>query len=202
MLTRSLALLAVLVAAASARRIGPRGQRAHPGGGQDPDDLRRRQPAVHATANPLDALDSASQAGEFYYHLRLTSFGEYVDQIGRYPESLTDGTGWVFKVNGVSPPVGAKDVVLKDGDSVLWYFAQFGPAGGPQTLQLTKGKARNCYRVVAQDDRGKGTAATGAVLHVDGRTVRGEGGRRVRRPSTQGLVRATLAGAVRSNALR
>jgi hypothetical protein len=107
----------------------------------------------------------------------------------------------VFKVNGVSPPVGADQVALHDGDTVLWYFATFGPTGGPKTLALRKGTRRNCYRVVAQNDAGKATPAAGAVLHVDGRAFRTRAGAGcVGRHA--GLVKATLAGAVRSNALR
>ena len=77
----------------------------------------------------------------------------------------------MFKVNGVSPPVGADAVTLKDGDHVLWYWATFGPEGGPPTLSLRAGTKRNCYRVLAQDDTGKTKAARGARLHVDGRSV-------------------------------
>jgi hypothetical protein len=151
-----------------------------------------------AGANPIQALDAASLRGEFYYHLTTTSFGPYVDQIGRHPAGGSNG--WVFKVNGASPPVGADQVVLKDGDRVLWYWATFGATGGPPTLLLTRA-ARNCYRVVAESDTGVDTAANGAILRVDGRRIRTRGGRGcVGRH--QGLVRATLAGAVRSNALR
>src|SRR6185437_13198180 len=35
--------------------------------------------------NVLDALESASVLGEFYYHVTPTSFGPYIDQVGRYP---------------------------------------------------------------------------------------------------------------------
>ena len=66
-------------------------------------------------ANALDALEAASLAGEFYYHVTQASFGQYVDQIGRYPGA--GSTGWVFKVNNASPPVGADKVMLKDGDT-------------------------------------------------------------------------------------
>jgi hypothetical protein len=161
-------------------------------------------PLVDVTANALDALDAASQAGEFYFHFQPTPFGPYVDQIGRYPASAQ--SGWVFKVNGVSPPVGADKVTLKDGDTVLWYWATFGSTGGPKTLALERaGGQKACYRVYAQDDSGMRTAAVGAVLHVGrSRTVETQG-------STQaavgcvgkhrGLVRATLSGALRSNAL-
>ena len=46
--------------------------------------------------NALDALEQASLAGEFYYHVTQTSFGPYVDQVGRY--GGTASSGWVFKV--------------------------------------------------------------------------------------------------------
>jgi hypothetical protein len=155
------------------------------------------EPSLTVKANALDALEAASIAGEFYYHVTVGGFGPYVDQIGRYPAS--GSSGWVFKVDGVSPPIGADKVVLKPGDRVLWYWATFGPNGGPPTLVLSHAK-RNCYRVLAQDDAGKTSPARGAVLHVDGRSVRtraGAGcvGRHL------GLVRATRTGAVRSNAL-
>lgn len=32
------------------------------------------------------------------------------------------GSGWMYKVNGVSPNYGAKIYKLKDGDNVVWYY--------------------------------------------------------------------------------
>jgi len=156
------------------------------------------EPSLDVKANALDALEAASFAGEFYYHVASSGFGPYVDQIGRYPAG--GSSGWVFKVNGVSPPVGADAVQLEAGDRVLWYWATFGQSGGPPTLVLRHGK-RDCYRVQAQDDAGKTRAARGAVLHVDGRAVRARTGSACV-SAHRGLVRATLKGAVRSNALR
>ncbi len=154
------------------------------------------QPKAVAT-NALDALEAASFAGEFYYHVNQSSFGQYVDQIGRYPGA--GSTGWVFKVDNVSPPVGADKVVLKDGDSVLWYYADFSSGSGPKTLGLySKG---GCYRVAAWDDAGKESPAPGAVLHVDGRSLKGSYTGTCIGPH-KGLVRATAPGMVRSNALR
>ena len=148
--------------------------------------------------NALDALETASFLGEFYYHVALTSFGPYVDQVGRY--AAVGQTGWVFKVNGVSPPVGANEVRVKAGDTVLWYWAQFGAAGGPKTLQLRR--AGRCYTALSQDDNGKSSPAAGAVLHVGSRrTVPTHDGRACLARHSGALVRATLAGAVRSNAL-
>jgi hypothetical protein len=156
------------------------------------------QPSVRAD-NALQALDAASLAGEFYYGLTAASFGNYVSQIGRYPAA--GNTGWVFKVNGVSPSVGADQVPLKDGDTVLWYWAEFGSAGGPPTLELQRLPA-NCYLVVSADDAGAKTPAARATLRVDGRSVRTNTRGRGCVGRHTGPVRATLAGAVRSNAVR
>lgn len=157
------------------------------------------EPTLTVRANALDALDSASFAGEFYYHVTTTSFGPYVDQVGRYVAGASNG--WVFKVNGASPPVGADVVTLRDGDRVLWYWATFGATGGPPTLVLQATKKRGCYRVLAQDDNGKVKAARGARLHAGGRSVLARTGS-VCLGAHSGLVSATLKGAVRSNALR
>ena len=149
--------------------------------------------------NALEALESASLAGEFYYHVTQSSFGPYVDQVGRYGGA--GSSGWVFKVNGASPPVGADKVALKDGDRVLWYYATFAADGtGPATLSL-KATGKGCYTVAKQDDKGVETAAVGAALLVDGRSVKTTAGKTCPGPH-KGLVRATLEGAIRSNALK
>jgi hypothetical protein len=126
-----------------------------------------------------------------------------VDQVGRY--AAVGQTGWVFKVNGASPPVGADQVRLAAGDTVLWYWAQFGVAGGPRTLVLSRVGKTACYRVQSQDDTGKLTPAVGAVLQVGKRTVKTQGANQAAvgcvGPHRGLLVRATLGGAVRSNAV-
>ena len=155
------------------------------------------QPSVTAD-NALQALDAASTAGEFHYGLTTASFGTYVSQIGKY---AADGSsGWVFKVNGVSPPVGADQVVLKDGDVVLWYWATFGPTGGPKTLEL-KRLPGNCYVAESVDDAGKRARAGNATLVVDGKRFRTKQGRGCV-GKHKGLVRAVAPNAVRSNAVR
>ncbi len=148
-----------------------------------------------------DALEQASILGELYYHVTLSSFGSYIDQVGRYGGSAS--SGWVFKVNDASPPVGADKVTLKDGDRVLWYYADFGPTGGPPTLEL-KATKNGCYAVQAWDDNGKAASASGVLLHVGSkRTVAAK----LFTPVCPGphpglLVRATATGAVRSNAVK
>ena len=109
---------------------------------QDEDDLRRGRAALE-TARTRCRARGGQPRGEFYYHV-TDPFGPYVDQIGRYPAA--GSSGWIYKVNGVSPPVGADQVVLSDGDTVLWYWATFGEQGGPPTLAAQAASARNCYR--------------------------------------------------------
>jgi hypothetical protein len=188
----ALAVALLLVPAAFAARVSVRVE------GKTQSIFSAFETRFEAGGNALEALDAASLRGEFYYHVTESSFGRYVDQVGRYPAGGSNG--WVFKVNGASPPVGADKLELKDGDRVLWYWATFGPTGGPPTLMLTR-TGRNCYRAVSENDAGADRFANGAVLTVDGRRVRTRAGRAcVGRH--QGLVRATLTGAVRSNALR
>ncbi len=162
------------------------------------------KPVTIDATNALQALDVASTLGEFYYGITTSSFGDYVSQVGKYAGS--GNAGWVFKVNGVSPPVGADQVQLKDGDAVLWYYAAFGPNGGPPTLELAAdGQSVNCYKVEAFDDAGKLVPAKGVVLHVDGRRVKTQaatGGAVGCVGKHRGLVRAYSFGTVRSNSAK
>lgn len=192
-LAATLVALALLVPAALGARVSVRVE------GKTTTIYGASEPRFQAGVTALDALEAASARGEFFYELTRLSFGPYVSRIGRYPADAS--SGWIFKVNGAAPPVGADQVTLKDGDRVLWYWATFGPSGGPPTLLLKAGPKRGCYRVLSQDDNGKTKAARQARLHVDGRSVRAGGGSACV-GKHRGLVTATLKGAIRSNALR
>lgn len=152
-------------------------------------------------ANAQEALEQASVLGELYYHVTVSSFGSYIDQVGRYGGSAS--SGWVFKVNDLSPPVGADKVTLKDGDRVLWYYADFGPTGGPATLSV-KAAAKGCYTATAFDDNGKAASVGGLTWHVGSKkTAPGTAGTSYCPGKHTGLlVRATATGAVRSNAVK
>ena len=187
------ALCAVLVPSALAVRVKMRVE------GKTTTIFGAAQPTLQAGSNALTALDAASFAGEFYYHVTVTGFGPFVDQIGRY---AGEGfSGWSYKVNGVSPPVAADQATIKAGDTVLWYWTTFSEQGGSPTLLLKRRAARNCFSVLSQNDQGQSTPAAGAKLVVDGRQVTTRAGRGCV-GNHRGLVRATADGAVRSNALR
>jgi uncharacterized protein DUF4430 len=185
------ALASVLAPTAPAARVHVRVE------GKSTTIFGASEPALESGATALDALETASLVGEFYYHVTQFSFGPFVDQIGRFGSTATDG--WVYKVNGVSPDVGAAQYTLKEGDRLLWYWTRFsGPAATP-TLRLERQRG-GCYRVTTEDAKGARTAAAGAVLVVDGRRVRTKAGRACIAPH-RSLVRAVRIGAVRSNAL-
>jgi hypothetical protein len=187
----TLALAAVLAGGALAANVKVRVE------GKTQNIYGPAQPVLKAD-NALHALDVASVAGEFHYALTTASFGDYVSQIGKY--AAAENTGWAFKVNGVSPPVGADKVVLKDGDVVLWYYATFGPTGGPPTLEV-KRLPGNCYVVESLDDAGRRTRARNATLVAGKKRVRAPQGRACIGKHV-GLVKAVAPGAVRSNAVR
>jgi hypothetical protein len=153
-------------------------------------------PVTLSADTAFGALERGSRIGEFYYRVQPTGFGPYVDRIGRL--AATGTSGWVYKVNGVSPPVGADQYRLRAGDRVLWYHATFGPSGGPKTIDLRR-RSRNCYRAVLRDDQGKATTAP-VVFHVDGRRRRDSDGA-VCLSGHWHTVRATAPGAVRSRVL-
>jgi hypothetical protein len=144
----------------------------------------------------LGTLESASLAGEFYYRIQAQSFGPYVSQIGRLPGE--GASGWVYKVNGVSPPVGADAYVVKPGDEVLWYYATFSDTGGPSTLDLVR--AGRCYRALSVNDAGERAQATGVVFRLDSRSVRSASGR-ICPVGHWHQLRATKEGAIRSQVL-
>lgn len=186
----AIAMFAVLVPAALAVRVHVRVE------GKTTTIFGAAEPTLTTGPNALAALDAASLAGEFYYHVNP---GPFVNQIGRYPGE--GFSGWSYKVNGVSPPIAADQATIKAGDTVLWYWTTFTAQGGSPTLLLRRRGARNCYSVLSQNDQGQATPAAGATLLVDGRSVATRSGRGcVGRH--RGLVRAAARGAVRSNALR
>ncbi len=167
------------------------------------DHSRRRAIRSPSARTPRSARSSgpASAASSSTPRSRSRS-ARSSNQIGRL--AGTANTGWVYKVNGISPPVGATDYVLKKGDRVLWYYATFGPTGGPKTLVLEKQrKPKLCFTARQQDDAGVKSAVGDVVFRVNGHAVRSKSGTlcpkrvvRTVRVSKAGLVRsAILAGA-------
>jgi Domain of unknown function (DUF4430) len=155
------------------------------------------EPTLTVKDTAIDALESASTAGEFFYHVTVSGFGPYVDQIGKYPAG--GNGGWVFKVNGVLPPVGADAVHLKDGDTVLWYWATFGGAAGPVTLEVETSlvRGKRCFFATGRNDAGRASRVRGVVFTLNGRRAASRSGVVCTKPG-RFSVRVTKTGAVRS----
>jgi Domain of unknown function (DUF4430) len=155
------------------------------------------EPTLNVKATALDALEAASLAGEFYYHVATTAFGPYVDQIGRYPAA--GSSGWIFKVNGIVPPIGADQVKIKDGDTVLWYWATFSGPAGPLTLEVETSLARGkrCFYATGRNDAGRSSRVRGVVFTLNGRPVSSASGVVCTRLGRY-TIKVTKAGAIRS----
>jgi hypothetical protein len=189
--TVALAAVFVFTAAALAARVHVRVE------GKTQTIFGTSEPTLNVKANALDALEAASFAGEFYYHITSTSFGPYVDQIGRYPASASGG--WVFKVNGILPPVGADKVTVKDGDTVLWYWATFTGPAGPLTLEVETSivKGKRCFFATGRNDAGRASRVRGVVYTLNNRRVNSATGVVCTRLGRY-TVRVAKTGAIRS----
>jgi hypothetical protein len=183
--------LLVLVPAALAARVHVRVE------GKTQTIFGSAEPTLTVKANALDALESASLAGEFYYHVTASAFGPYVDQIGRYPAGGT--SGWIFKVNGIVPPVGADQVTVKDGDTVLWYWATFSGAAGPLTLEVETSivKGKRCFFASGRNDAGRASRVRGVVYTLNSRRINSATGVVCTRLGRY-TVRVAKTGAIRS----
>jgi hypothetical protein len=194
---RSLVLMAafaavfILVPAALAARVHVRVE------GKTQTIFGTAEPTLNVKANALDALEAASFAGEFYYHVSTTAFGPFVDQIGRYPAAGSGG--WVFKVNGVLPPVGADKVTVKDGDTVLWYWATFSGPAGPLTLEVETSivKGKRCFFATGRNDAGRSSRVRGVVYTLNNRRINSATGVVCTRLARY-TVRVAKTGAIRS----
>jgi hypothetical protein len=187
-LVAALAAVLSLVPAALAARVHVRVE------GKTQTIFGSAEPTLNVKATALDALESASSAGEFFYHVTLTG---YVDQIGRYPAAGSGG--WVFKVNGILPPVGAGEVRVKDGDTVLWYWATFTGAAGPLTLEVETSivKSKRCFFATGRNDAGRASRVRGVVFTLNSRRISSATGVVCTRLGRY-AVRVAKTGAIRS----
>jgi hypothetical protein len=153
------------------------------------------EPTLNVQANALDALESASLAGEFFYHVTQFSFGPLVDQIGRYPGDATHA--WFFKVNGILSRVGAGQTTVKDGDTVLWYWAAFNTPVLTLEVETSIVKGKRCFFATGRNDAGHASRVRNVVFTLDGRRVSSATGV-VCTQRGRYAVRVAKTGAVRS----
>lgn len=119
--------------------------------------------------NPLGALDFAAQLGGFPFVLENHAWGLLVSSVGgelAVPEPPYPG--WMYRVNGVSPSVGADKFDLDAGDSVLWYYGAWDASPTAVALPRPYVPVDTTTTVVAQqlDMGGAASALESATVTV------------------------------------
>ena len=71
----------------------------------------------------LDVVINAADVCGYTYEIKDTSFGPYLVRIAN--DKAEGSKGWLYRVDGVLPNVGAADFALSGGEHVLWYYGEF-----------------------------------------------------------------------------
>ncbi len=87
-----------------------------------------------AATTALNIVENAAAACGYAYTITASAFGDYLSAINA--ETAAGMSGWMYFVNNISPAVGAADYVLAAGDSVLWYYGDWG--WNPTRITLDK----------------------------------------------------------------
>ncbi|MBU1036777.1 DUF4430 domain-containing protein [Patescibacteria group bacterium] len=75
-------------------------------------------------ANALEIVENGATVCGYTYEIEQTSWGSYLVAINN--EVATGTFGWMYRVNWLSPMVGANDYILEEGDEVLWAYSEWG----------------------------------------------------------------------------
>jgi outer membrane protein assembly factor BamB/nitrous oxidase accessory protein NosD len=129
--------------------------------------------AIHYLNEPtaLGALDEADKLGGFGYVLVDYGWGLYVSEVAGEPPIGWDG--WVYRVDYVSPSVGAADYTLYGDEDVLWYFGKMWPLVPPLTIELDRTNVMTGQEFVAtvtayNDSTALFDTVEAADVYVDG----------------------------------
>lgn len=74
--------------------------------------------------NALEIVEHGAAICGYTYVIEQTSFGPYLTAINN--EAAEGTNGWLYRVNWLSPALGANNYPLEDNDEVLWYFGEWG----------------------------------------------------------------------------
>ncbi|MEE8174701.1 MAG: DUF4430 domain-containing protein, partial [Dehalococcoidia bacterium] len=116
----------------------------------------------------LGALDAAASAGGFSYVASPAWGSLYISEVaGEAPAGMD---GWMYRVDWISPDVGAGNYVLGPSQTVLWYYAAWGAK--PMRLMVDSDVLEQGQTLTATVDAYDDMTSTwgpveGATLYVD-----------------------------------
>jgi len=132
----------------------------------------------------LGALDEASQAGDFPYVVQDTAYGLYLYSVnGEEPEGLA---GWMYRVDYLSPWVGAADFILGETtppdpphQEILFYYGEWGQL--PLKIEVDETEVDVDEQFTAtvtyyDDDTQAWSPLDGATVHADQNYTTGSDG--------------------------
>ena len=109
----------------------------------------------------LDIVKNASVICGFTFNIEETQYGPYLTAVAE--DEASGNTGWLYLVNFISPPVGAADYNLQQGDEALWYFGDF--AWKPLKLEMQNDGTTASFNV-AFFENSAWQNLSGATAHV------------------------------------
>lgn len=77
--------------------------------------------SVSAT-NAMEVVVNAADDCGYTYEIKDFSFGKFLSRINN--DAAEGLKGWLYRVDGVLPNVGAADFALAGGENVLWYYGE------------------------------------------------------------------------------
>lgn len=76
-----------------------------------------------SNSSAYDALSKACEENNITLSSQKTMYGTYVSGINNLDEKdCTKGGGWIYKVNGTSPPKSSNKYILSNGDKVVFSY--------------------------------------------------------------------------------
>lgn len=86
--------------------------------------VEKTQFIVEEGTNVLDATQIFCISNDIDFE--IGSSGDYITSLnGLSEKDIESTTGWIFKVNGESGNLSAKDKILEEGDEISWEFVDF-----------------------------------------------------------------------------